>query len=542
MKPSWTGPADVVFPGTMMTEPLLLKSIVERAGSMFASQELVTYTAEGPRRITYARLVERVRRLASALSALGVRRGERVATFAWNSQQHLELYLAVPAMGAVLHPLNIRLHPSELDAIMRHADDSTVVIDAALLDRLPPIAPGVRKIVIDGPVEGRPDLLDYEQLIADGDPGFEFPRIPEESASAMCYTSGTTGQPKGVVYTHRSTVLHTILQSLPDYYGIAESDVVLPIVPMFHANAWGLPYATLMAGGRLVLPGSITAPERVVELIAEQRATFAAGVPTIWHGVGQLSRLPDMSSLRMVIAGGAPLSAAFLKRFDELGIPVIQGWGMTETNPLLAVGRVPARSTEQGDALIRIRQAQGRPMPFVDMRLDEAAGGELQLRGPTVAASYYNSPEQTAERFTDDGWMRTGDVVEVSPEGIVRIVDRTKDLVKSGGEWIPSIALENVIASHPAVAETAVVAAPDPRWGERPVAFVVLRAGMSLDSETLQSYLAERVARWWIPDVVHFVGELPKTSIGKFDKKAMRQRAANHPRPEGSEPAEEARS
>ena len=526
MNTSWTGPEDVVFPGTMMDEPLLLKSIVERAEAMFGDQTVVSYTDDGQTEMTYAELVTRVRRLASALVDLGVGVGDRVATFAWNTREHLELYLAVPSIGAVLHPLNIRLHESELTFIMEHAGDSVLVVEDCLADRLPRSGADVREVVIGAAVPGRPDALAYEDLVASGDPTFEFPRIPEQSACTMCYTSGTTGLPKGVVYTHRSTVLHTLLESLPDYYAISEADVVAPLVPMFHANAWGLPYATLMAGGKLVLPGAVTAPDRIAQLLAEQKATFTAGVPTIWHGVGELEDLPDLSSLRMVVAGGAPLSEAFLNRYDELGIPVIQGFGMTEANPLLAVGGVPARSTAQGEELIRIRQAQGRPLPFVDFRLDASSGGELQLRGPTVAAGYYDAPEMTAEKFTDDGWMRTGDVAEVSPEGIIRIVDRTKDLIKSGGEWIPSVELENAILSHPAVTEAVVVAVSDPKWGERPGAFVVLRPGAELDAEGLREHLAARVARWWLPDLIEFTDGIPRTSVGKLDKKAMRLVAA----------------
>jgi fatty-acyl-CoA synthase len=526
MSTSWTGPEDVVFPGTMMDEPLLLKSIVERAGAMFGDQTVVSYTDDGPTEMTYAELVSRVRRLASALVELGVGVGDRVATFAWNTREHLELYLAVPAVGAVLHPLNIRLHPSELTYIMEHAGDSVVVVEDCLADRLPPTGDSVREVVIGAPVPGRPGASAYEDLIASGDPDFEFPRISEQSACTMCYTSGTTGLPKGVVYTHRSTVLHTILESLPDYYGMSESDVVAPLVPMFHANAWGLPYATMMAGGRLVLPGAITAPDQIAHLLAEQRVTFTAGVPTIWHGVAEVAELPDLSSLRMVVAGGAPLSSSFLARYDELGVPVIQGFGMTEANPLLAVGSVPARSSATGDDLVRIRQSQGRPMPFVDFRLDEESGGELQLRGPTIASSYYDAPDMTAEKFTDVGWMRTGDVAEVSPEGIIRIVDRTKDLIKSGGEWIPSVELENAVVSHPAVAEAVVVAMADARWGERPGAFVVLRPGHELDAEGLRAHLGERVAKWWIPDLIEFTDGIPRTSVGKLDKKVMRSRAA----------------
>lgn len=524
MNTVWTGPADVTFAGTMMNEPLLLKSIVERAGSMFGDQVVVTYSGGEPHVTTYSELVTRVRRLASALHDLGVRRGDRVATFMWNSREHLEFYLAVPAMGAVIHPLNIRLHAGELSAIIEHAGDSVLAVDAELADRLPAVASSVRKIAVGGSVDGG---LDYEELVASGDEEFEFPRIPEESASTMCYTSGTTGMPKGVIYTHRSTVLHTILQSLPDNYGICEADVVLPIVPMFHANAWGLPYATLMAGGRLVLPGSTTASDRIAELVAEQRVTFVGAVPTVWHDIAKLPSLPDLSSLRIAVAGGAPLSSAFLRRFDELGVPIVQGYGMTEANPFISVGRIPAWSTAEGHDAVLLRQAQGRPMPFVDVRLDAASGNEMQFRGPTIAASYYDAEDQNVEKFTEDGWMRTGDVAEISSEGIVRIVDRTKDMVKSGGEWISSVELENALGSHAAVAEVAVVAVPDSRWGERPWAYIVLRPGSTVKEGELHEHLAERVTRWWMPDRIEVVESMPRTSVGKVDKKVIRMQAAS---------------
>ncbi len=320
------------FPGTMMDEPLLLSAIVTRAEQLFRNQVIVSYGADGhSSEIDCATLMRRVRKLASALSTLGIKEGDRVATFAWNTQEHLELYLAAPCIGAVIHPLNIRLHADELAFIINDAEDSVVVVESDLSDRLPALPDGVRRIVIGRSATAlEADDLDYETFVDSGDEDFEFPRFPESAACTMCYTGGTTGRPKGVVYTHRSTMLHTVLESLPDFYGICESDVVVPFVPMFHANAWGLPYATLLAGGRLVLPGPLTAPEAMAAVLSEQRATVSAGVPTIWHGMGELDQLPDLSSLRMVVAGGAPLTAALLKRFDELDIPMVQGFGMTE--------------------------------------------------------------------------------------------------------------------------------------------------------------------------------------------------------------------
>ncbi|MFJ3365626.1 long-chain-fatty-acid--CoA ligase [Streptomyces anthocyanicus] len=520
MTTSWTGPADVKFAGTMMNEPLLLKSIAERAEQMYGDQRVVGYTDRGPVETSCAALVSRVRRLASALVRSGVEVGDRIATFAWNTLEHLELCLAVPSVGAVLTPLNVRLHADALRYIIDHAGVTVVVADHALADRLPPLPDRTRLVVI-GPADDEAGALDYEQLIADGDPGFDFPRIPEESASTLCYTGGTTGPPKGVAYTHRSTVLHTLLECLPDYYAISEADVTVPYVPFFHANAWGIPYASLMVGARLVLPGRPSGPEAMVRLLAEQRATFSAGVPTIWHDVGELPALPDLSALRMVVVGGAPLSERFLKRFDALGVPVMQGFGMTEANPLVAIGSVPARSTAEGHDRMRVRLSQGRPLPFVDVRVDESAG-ELQMRGATVTARYYGQSGKDPEKFTDDGWMRTGDVAEISADGVVRIVDRTKDMIKSGGEWIPSVELADAIEHHPAVAEAVVVAVGDERWGERPAAFVVLRPGAALTADALRAHLAERVAKWWIPEAIHFADHIPRTSLGKLDKRAVR--------------------
>lgn len=514
---------EVVMPGTVPDVPLLLKSIVERGESMFGSQEVISYADEGRTSMTYSELISRVRRLASGLASLGVGIGDRVASFAMNSREHLEMYYAVPSMGAVMHSLNVRLHEAELDYIINHAEDSVIVADAALLDKLPHLPEHVHLVVFGATSELPENAIDYETLIAEGDPTFPFPDIPESSASTLCYTSGTTAKPKGIVYTHRSTVLHSLLENQSDYYGIAEADVLLPIVPMFHANSWGLPYATMMSGGRIVLPGSITSAPKIAKIIADEKVTFAAAVPTVWQQIIELDDMPDITSLRLVIAGGAPLSDTFLKRFDALGIPVLQGWGMTEANPLLGVGRIPAR-VDPGEDSVAWRRAQGRPLPFVQLRF-APEDGELLIKGPTITGSYYKSPEETAARFTEDGFLRTGDVAEIDEHGVVRLVDRTKDMVKSGGEWIPSVDLENAIMSHPAVLEASVVGVPDERWGERPFAFVVRRGGATIEGDELREYLLERVAKWWLPDRFYFVDEVPKTSIGKFDKKVMRQEA-----------------
>ncbi len=510
----------------MMERPLLVSQIAVRAGAIFASREVVARTQEGIERSTYGRVLERARRLASALRELGIRPGDRVATFAWNSLRHLELYLAVPSMGAVLHTLNIRLFEDDLRYIARHAGDRILFLDSSLAAAAPRFE-GIEHEVLmpDGP-GARDGALAYEELVREGDPEFEFPELDERSAAAMCYTSGTTGRPKGVVYSHRSTVLHTLGAALPDAMGIREADSVMPVVPMFHANAWGIPYVAAMAGARQVLPGPDLSPRGLAELIAAERVTWTAGVPTIWRGLLDLDPLPDLSSLREVKAGGSAVPEALIRDFDSrLGVPLVQGWGMTETSPLAATARLPAGFEGSEDEAYRLRASQGRPLPLVELRLDRDAGGEVQVRGPWIAAGYYGD-EAGEERFTPDGWLRTGDVAEELPGGFVRLIDRTKDLVKSGGEWISSVELENAIMAHPDVIEAAVIAVPDERWGERPCACVVRRDGSGLDAEAIRRHLDGRVAKWWVPERVEFLDEVPKTSVGKFDKKALRARFA----------------
>ncbi|MFC9355866.1 long-chain-fatty-acid--CoA ligase [Rhodococcus sp. NPDC057014] len=513
--------------GQMMEQPLLLSSIVDRAGKMFADQEVVEYSPSGVTRVKVGEVVARARRLASALDALGIQPGDRIATLAWNSSRHIELFLGVPSMGAVLVPLNVRLHANDLEYIVRDSAPRALFVDASLVERLPEAAKAVDRIIIMDDGGARADAvanaLDYESLILSGDPDHEFGTFPERSASTICYTSGTTSKPKGVVYSHRSTVLHTLLESLPDYYNISEHDVILPIAPLFHGNAWGLPYAALMAGARLVLPGSLRSPQEIVNMIAEQGVTFAGAIVSIWHDISKLPNLPELPSLRMAVAGGAAVSTAMIRRFDELGIPLVQGFGLTETNPLLSIGAVPARSSARGDDLLAIRSSLGRPLPLVQTAVDDEVGGELLLRGPTIASGYYNVAD--TERFTADGWMRTGDIVQISDDGVMKIVDRKKDLVKSGGEWIPSIELEGAIVAHPEVLEAAVVAVPDPRWSERPFAFVVPKDGCALEATALREYLLTKVARWWVPERIEIIAEIPRTPGGKSDKRSMRTRA-----------------
>jgi fatty-acyl-CoA synthase len=513
--------------GLMMDVSLGVRHIAERAETVFGDREIVSLTQDGVERSTYAQVVERARRLASALRELGVGPGDRVASFGWNSLRHLELYLAVPSMGAVLHTINIRLFEKDLHYIVGHAEDRVIFLDASLAGVMPSFE-GVEHEVLmpDGPGE-RNGALSYEELVAGGDPGFAFPDLDERTAAAMSYTSGTTGRPKGVVYSHRSTVLHSLCVNQPDAVGLSERDSIMPVVPMFHANAWGLPYAAALAGARQVFPGPKMTPADIAQLIVAEGVTRTAGVPTIWQGVLALEDPPDLSSLHEVMAGGSAVPETMIRAFDERwGVTVVQGWGMTETSPLAANSRAPSNASDMSrDELYALRACQGRIQPLVDFRIDEEGGGELQVRGPFIARDYYEDPS-SSEKFTEDGWLRTGDVAELRHGSYIRLVDRTKDLVKSGGEWISSVELENQIMAHPDVLEAAVIAVPDEMWSERPCACVVTRDGAALDADALRGFLEGRVAKWWLPDQVEFIDEVPKTSVGKFDKKVLRARFA----------------
>jgi fatty-acyl-CoA synthase len=511
----------------MQDYALLVRHVAERAETVFPNREIVSQTKDGVERTNYGQVVERARRIASSLERLGVRRGDRVATFGWNSMRHLELYLAVPSMGAVLHTLNIRLFEEDLHYIVGHAEDRVIFLDASLASAMPKFE-GVEYEVLmpDAPGE-REGALDYEQLVADGDPDFAFPDLDENDAAAMCYTSGTTGRPKGVVYSHRSTILHSMGAGHADAMGIRQADRVMPVVPMFHANAWGIPYTASMSGSALVFPGPRMTPQDIADLIASEKVTMTAGVPTIWQGVLQLESPPDLSSVREIMCGGSAVPESLIRAYDErFGIPVLQGWGMTETSPLASTSRVPGEEELSDDEAYKVRAIQGRTLPLVDYRVDEESGGELQVRGPWIAAAYYND-DTSDEKFTEDGWLRTGDVAELVHGSYIKLVDRTKDLVKSGGEWISSVELENEIMAHPDVLEAAVIAVPDERWSERPCACVVKREGSSLDGDGVLEHLKPRVAKWWLPDRVEFIDEVPKTSVGKFDKKVLRARFAD---------------
>ncbi len=511
----------------MMRTPLLVRSIAERAGQLFGPQEVVSVTATGVERSTWGEVVRRAHALASSLRELGIRPGDRVGTFGWNSRRHLELYLAIPSMGAVLHTLNIRLFEDDLRYVVGHAEDRVIFLDASLAELMPHFDGVEHEVLMPDSDGDREGALQYEELIASGDEGFEFPDADENAAAAMCYTSGTTGRPKGVVYSHRSTVLHTLLANQADGIGLRERDSALPVVPMFHANAWGIPYAAAMAGSKLVLPGPRMDPASLAQLITDEHVTFAGAVPTIWQGIARLEPPPDLSSVERIVCGGSAVPEILMRAYDErFGVAIVQAWGMTETSPMASISRIPQGGPSEGDEAYAIRATQGRVIPLVDFRVDEDAGGELQVRGPTIARAYYND-ETGAEKFTDDGWLKTGDVAEIEQGQMIKLVDRTKDLIKSGGEWISSVELENAIMAHPDVLEAAVVAVADERWSERPCACVVLRPGVELDADGIREFLRDKVAKWWLPDRVEFIDEVPKTSVGKFDKKVLRARLAS---------------
>jgi fatty-acyl-CoA synthase len=532
--------------GLMQDYPLTVPMIFRRAERLYGAKEIVTATTAGLERSTVAEWAARTRRLGGALDDLGLSDDARVGTFAWNNAHHLECYFAIPGTGRVLHTLNIRLFPEQVTYMVNHAEDEAIFVDRSLLGVLWPLVDTfktVRHIVVmddgTGEVPDDPRVLDYETLIAAAEPA-EWRVTDENQAAAMCYTSGTTGNPKGVVYSHRSTVLHSMAALMADTIAVSESDVILPVVPMFHANAWGLAHAGVMAGSSFVFPGGDLSPASLIHLMETEHVTVAAGVPTIWIGV--LAHLDghDLSSLRRILCGGSAVPRALSESYREkVGVPITQAGGLTESHPVATVARVPARlAGESSDAAADIRASQGIAIPGIEVRIvepgtgdelpwDGEARGEIQMAGAWVARQYYNDP-RSKDAFTDDGWLRTGDVATISPDGYVRLVDRTKDLIKSGGEWISSVGLENELMAHPSVAEAAVVAVPHERWTERPLACVVVKTGAVVTREELLDWLAGRVAKWTIPDDVVFVEEIPRTSTGKFSKKDLRDRFADH--------------
>ncbi|GAA4154381.1 long-chain fatty acid--CoA ligase [Actinomadura keratinilytica] len=529
---------------TMQDYPLTITSIMRHGTGVFGDAEVATWTGDGTRRITYARLGERVARLAGALRALGIDGDQRVATFMWNNAEHLEAYLAVPSMGAVLHTLNIRLFPDQLAYIADHAEDRVVIVDGSLVPLLAPVLPRmktVRDVVVVGTADTAPladtgkELHSYEELLAASPPAFDWPEIDERSAAAMCYTSGTTGNPKGVVYSHRSAYLHSMSACTANAMGLGAHDRVLPVVPMFHANAWGLPYAALMAGASLIMPDRFLQAEPLVRIIETERPTVAGAVPTIWNDVLRYARDngSDLGSLRLVPCGGSAVPESLMRGYDELGVRIVQAWGMTETSPVATVAHPPATADDEEEAW-RYRVTQGRILAGLEVRIvgdgdevlpdDGTSVGEVEIRGPWVTGAYYR--DEDPGRF-HDGWLRTGDVGTLSPDGYLVLTDRAKDVIKSGGEWISSVELENQLMAHPDVVEAAVVGVPDDRWQERPLASVVVRDGATVDAEQLREFLSGRVPRWQLPERWTFIPEIPKTSVGKFDKKVLRRRFAD---------------
>jgi fatty-acyl-CoA synthase len=528
----------------MMDVPLTVGSLMRYGTSVFGEREVVTATEDGTRRRTYAEVGRRAAQLAGALRRLGVDADQRVATLMWNNAEHLEAYLTVPSMGAVLHTLNLRLDPAQLGYIAEHAGDHVIIVDATLVPLLAKVLPGissVRHIVVTPPSdrtaadtaalegEGR-SVHAYEDLLAGEPETFDWPEVDERSAAAMCYTSGTTGNPKGVVYSHRSTYLHSMGVCMGNTFGLSERDRVLPVVPMFHANAWGLAYAAVMAGADLIMPDRFLQAAPLVSLIEAERPTLAGAVPTIWSDVLRHVRENggDLSSLRLVPCGGSAVPHALQEAYEkELGVRILHAWGMTETSPLGSVAYPPAGVT--GDEAWYYRDSQGRLSCAVEGRLvgeggtilprDGVAVGEVEVRGPWVTGAYYKDDDP--EKFRD-GWLRTGDVGSIDPRGFIRLTDRAKDVIKSGGEWISSMELENLLMAHPDVAEAAVIGVSDEKWGERPLAAVVLRPGASVSAADLRAFLGNTVPRWQLPERWSFIAEVPKTSVGKFAKTRMR--------------------
>lgn len=530
--------------GLMMDYPLTLQMFMERAAGYFPDKEIVTRREHDYFRYDYGQWYQRTRKLASALAALGIQKGDRIGTLAWNSHRHLELYFGVPCMGAVLHTLNLRLPEDELVYIINHAGDRVIFVDDSLyplLHKLQGRLPTVEHIIwmSDGAAQDAPpDTLHYEELLAAAPPDYDWPRLDENAALGMCYTSGTTGKPKGVVYSHRAIVLHTYAAALKDVLDISESDVVMPVVPMFHAMAWGMPFVATMLGCKQVFPGPYMQPQSIAQLLQDQAVTVSAGVPSIWLPLQGILETGDwdISALRLMPVGGSAAPRSLIEAYDRLGVDIIHAWGMTETSPLGTISRVKSALASLPDAeKFGYRASQGIPVPGIELRgMDEkgaeiprdgATMGELQVRGPWVISEYFQD-ERNEASFTADGWFRTGDVITIDAQGYIQIVDRTKDLVKSGGEWISTVDLENTIMAHPRVQEAAVIAIPHERWQERPLAVVVAEDDTETTREEIYELLRKRFARWQLPDALVFARAIPKTSVGKFDKKRLREQYA----------------
>ncbi len=533
----------------MMKYSLSIRTLLERPNNLFPHKEIYSKTRTGDFRYTYRDFYRRVCRLANVLRELGVKRGDRVGTLAWNHHRHLELYMAVPCCGAVLNTLNLRLFEDQLAYVINHANDRVVFVDddlLPLLERIRDKIGCVEKYVVisDGseiPKTGLSPVASYERLMQKADESFRFPDdIDEWSPAAMCYTTATTGDPKGVAYTHRSVYLHSLTLGLADTLGLSERDVVMPVVPMFHVNAWGLPFAAACLGAKQVLPREKLDGESLCRLIEEERVTVTGGVPTLLAGMYQhleSGRKCDLSSLRKVVVGGSAVARSHIEGFrKKYGITLTHGYGMTETSPVVLLSNLKSHMNEWPEEdIVRVLAKQGILMPGLEMKIVNEKGievkhdgkevGEILLRGPWIAGEYYNAPDKTQETM-GDGWLHTGDIANMDEEGYVQIVDRTKDLIKSGGEWISSVDLENTLMGHPDILEAAVVAIPHEKWQERPLAIVVPvepKKGKLTEDEVLD-FLRDKVAKWWLPDKVIFIDEIPKTSVGKFDKKVLRQK------------------
>lgn len=533
---------------TMQDEQLSLATLLRYASTFHGDSTVSTWTGDGVRTITYRELGTDSARLANALRGLGIDEGDRVGTFMWNNNEHMVAYIAVPAMGAVLHALNIRLFPEQLVFVANHAEDKVVIVDGSLLPLFTQYLPNlktVQHVIVtngDASTVKAPQgvqVHSYIELLAGQSDNYDFPVIDERSAAAMCYTSGTTGDPKGVVYSHRSSWLHAMQVGSSNGMGLLCSDTVLVIVPQFHANAWGLPYGALMSGAGLLMPDRFLQPEPLLTMMASEKPTFAAAVPTIWGGVlaGLETQPQDISHLRSVAMGGAAVPPSMMRAFQEkYGVRILQAWGMTETSPLGSVAYPPGGVT--GEEEWAYRYTQGRFPASVQARLvaddgsvvpnDGQSLGELEVRGPWITGSYYSQDGAVVDQDKfDDGWLRTGDVGKVTPNGYLTLVDRSKDVIKSGGEWISSVDLENAVMGHPAVAEAAVIGVPDAKWDERPLVAIVLKAGAKAKPEELRDFIADKFAKWQLPERWTFIAEVPKTSVGKFDKKRLRAQYAD---------------
>ncbi len=536
----------------MQSTPLTINYLFDRAERYHRDKTIVTATGTGRERVTYGDWAKRTRKLGGVLDDLGISSDGRVATFAWNTARHLELYFAAPCTGRVLHTLNIRLFPEQITYIVNHAEDEVIFVDKSIFGLLAPLLPTfktVRHLVVmdDGKGEAPAtidgfEVHDYEKLLASGQE-VDWHVSDENLAASMCYTSGTTGNPKGVVYSHRSTYLHTMGAMMADSVGVRESDVILPVVPMFHANAWGLAHAGVASGADLVMPGPDLSGKAIADLIVEEKVTVAAGVPTIWMGVLPELKGRDTRSLRAIPCGGSAVPKALSEAYRaQTGLPILQAWGMTETSPVAAVCTLSRADEELSDEeKAELRTTVGRIAFGVECRVvepdttrevpwDGETSGELQVSGAWIAATYYND-ERAGDSFTADGWLRTGDVATMDVAGRIRLVDRTKDLIKSGGEWISSVEVENELMSHPNIREAAVIGVPHSKWSERPLACVVLEPGVAMTKEDVLAHIAPTLAKWQMPDDVVFIEEVPKTSVGKFSKKTLRERFAAHKLP-----------